>query len=49
MPVMPAALRRAAERGGERFGGDGDELGAPAEALGEGGVDVAAGGEGDDG
>ena len=30
------------------FGGEGDDLGAPAEALGEGGVDVAAGGEGDD-
>ena len=30
------------------FGGEGDDFGAPAEALGVGHVDVAAGGEGDD-
>ena len=32
---------------GEGFGGEGDDLGAPAPALLEGRVDVAAGGEGD--
>ena len=48
MLVMPAALRRVLRVAGELFGGDGDDFGMPAEALGEGGVDVAAGGEGDD-
>ena len=48
MPVMPSALRRVAEGSGELFGGEGDDLGAPAEALGEGYVEVLACGEGDD-
>ena len=30
------------------FGCEGDDLGTPAQALGEGDVDVGAGGEGDD-
>ncbi len=48
MLVMPAAFRRVVRVGGQLFGGEGDDFGAPAEALGEGDVDVAAGGERDD-
>ena len=36
-----------AEIGGEGFGGEGDEAWAPAPALGEGDLEIAAGGEGD--
>ncbi len=43
---MPSALRRGGELGGEGFSSEGDDLGAPAEALGEGDVDVSSGGEG---
>ena len=48
MLVMPAALRRDFRSAASFFGGEGDDFGAPAEALGVGCVDVAAGGEGDD-
>ncbi len=48
-PGMPASRRRRGKLGGKFFGGEGDDLRAPANGLREGLVDVAAGGEGGDG
>jgi len=44
----PCRLEARGEIGSQSFGGQRDDLWTPAEALGQGYVDVAASGEGDD-
>jgi len=44
----PGGFEALAEGFGDLFSGEGDEAGAPADGLGEGLVDIVAGGEGGD-
>ena len=48
MPVEAGLAEAAASAAAKFFGGQRDDFGLPAQALGEGLVEVAAGGEGDD-